>query len=181
MIPRPERHDLPVQTLAFEKIWPNIKKWIGDTGGEDEENRASAWGVLHRSFGEDGYQLAKDFDYAHFEADSELVEILDEWGSCLYSAHQEVLKTWAKENPIVPLFKLGDIVTFNDGHRFSKRIHTDGEVITVDLEKLVYVLNSPSAGHIKPNTGRSGVTGTHVDFEVLHAINAKETTDAKPA
>ncbi len=179
MSPRPQRTDVTVAEIAFEKIWPQIKKWIGDTGGDDEDNRESAKKVLIGSFGEDGYELAKDFDHKGFSPDSELVDILDEWGSDLYRAHQDEIKKWAKECPTVPLFKVGDTVSVDAGHRFKNNIVHDGTVTIVDLDHQTYTVNSPSAGHITPNSGKSGVTGCIATFEDLHKLNpAKEVTDA---
>ncbi len=168
---RPERHDPAVAAAAFEKIWPAIKAWIGDSGGDDEDNRESAKKVLERSFGEDGYELAKDFDHAHFSANSDLVEILDEWGSFLYRAHQVEIRKWTKEYTIVPLFKVGDIVSFENGHRFKRDLLHDGVITKVDTDFQVYTINSQSAGHIEPNSGKTGITGAFANFEDLHKIN----------
>jgi hypothetical protein len=179
MKPRPGRHDKAVIDIAFEKIWPEIRKWVGHTE-DDEDTKNAAKKVLSSAYGnDDGYQLARDFEHATFMPDSDLVEILDGWGSHLYRAHEEVLKTWAKENPIEPRFKVGDIVTFDAGYRFASKMLNDGEIIKVDLETMVYTINSPSAGHIKPGTNKSGVTGCFADFEVLHAMNPpKEVANA---
>jgi hypothetical protein len=182
MIPRPERTDDAVVDIAFEKIWPSIKKWVGHTE-DDEDTRNAAKKVLKNAYGQDdGYQLARYFEDESFMPDSDLVEILDGWGSHLYHAHQEVIKSWAKENPITPRFKVGDIVTFEAGQRFASKMLNDGEIIVVNLDLQVYTINSASAGHIKPNSGKCGITGCFANFEVLHAQNpVKESTDVQPA
>lgn len=178
---RPQRHDDAVIDLAFEKIWPEIKKWLGHTE-DDEYNREGAKKVLKNARGsDDGYELAKDFEDATFVPDSELVDILDGWGSHLYRAHQEVLKAWAKENPIEPRFKIGDTVSVDVGYRFNKQIVNDGKIVAVDLDTMVYVVNSPTAGHIPPGTMKSGVTGCYADFEVLHDMNPPKEAANVPA
>jgi hypothetical protein len=172
---KPDKHDAAVVEKAFEAFWPKIwqdLKNVDDvTEDSQQEWKDSAWKVLGRTYHEDGYELAKEFEDENWEVDSEFVEMIDGWGHELYTAHKKAVAEWVEANKITPKLAAGTKVKVNVHHiRTGKDIH-DGEIIQIDTGRGQYHVFVESLNHIRPNSGKSGCTGIMVDYPDLEALN----------
>lgn len=172
---RPERHDPEVFEIAFAAFWPKLWKYLKTqpdiTDNTEADWRDSARKILDNNLEEDGYRLAKDFEDGNWSVDADFVEVADEWSHALYEAVKTAVKKWAEEEKLVPLLTLGQQVKVDiSTYRFKPDIR-DGEIIEIRRDQGIYTVFVASAGHIRPNSGKSGVTGLYVPYEDLEKLN----------
>lgn len=84
--------------------------------GPANEVAADIVKVAGRNLHMDGYEIARDLErYKHWLPDFGMAEILDQYGSLCSAALREAEKRWGAENPMVPPYPIGTIVTTRHG------------------------------------------------------------------
>jgi hypothetical protein len=158
---RPRRNSPAVKEAALADFMPRVLKWMrqgGDNVRDDELPEIQEQLLEALDFGNDGYQAASQLDRWHsWSCDSELVEILDGWPSCLYSAEDKAVRRWVKENKPQPPYPLGAHVEFGDAIESPNY----GEIVRIDAERATYTIRRP--GDAAP--GQLGTQGVIIAFE----------------
>jgi len=91
--------------------------------------------------GNDGYDLAKEFDYRGYNPDAQLVEILEDvWGTKM-SMLREAVKQWVKEDDIQPPYEVGTNMLWKYGHKM-----VEGVITGTHPETAQYQVAIPSEG-----------------------------------
>ena len=163
---RPTRRDKEVVAAAVDTIFPNIKIWLKQTDPaipEDElqEAREETQEVLADSFGSDGYALAKTLDdYHSWDADSGLVELMDDAGTALYSAHKKACEEWVKTSGLTEI-PIGTKVRHASQHK-----ELVGEVVSnyPSGSSSVYY---EALGHVRSGLGTHGCIFNWEDLTVV--------------
>ena len=162
--PRPSYIDKEVVTVTVEKIAPELIKWMHQSRhfpsqAEIDAIKAEIFSAIEHE--DDAYRIAKDLEYAGWDSDGELVDILNNVSRHRYDAHKEIIhQNWVLKHGIVPKFSIGDNVLFT----FKNRQET-GEIIRVSPETAQYTIHCPQHGHVKKGVGTHG-----------HVINFEECT-----
>lgn len=149
----PTEHSEEVRTAAAKKLWPEVLQWLkgaGDNYAEEAEDEFLK--IMCRSLDTDGYQLAKDFDDWH--PDAELVEILDGFDSDVYCACREARENWVEVTGWAPAFSAGDVVEFRSGFEWVL-----GKITEVRATEGLYIISKNLSA--VPRTG--GFIIAHTD------------------
>lgn len=161
---RPTMSDPRIREIAFEKIWPNIERWLKQLGDEPEDrDKDSAREILDNAgWQDDGYELARDFDRNGWCPDSELVDILDDYPAFIHRAHNEMVAEWVKQDSIKPQLTVGTMVSFT-----YRGTPTVGEITAVYEDRAEYSVFVESLGHKRAATKECGscTLGVLVKYE----------------
>jgi hypothetical protein len=175
MKPRPERHDPEVFEIAFAAFWPKLWKYLKAapdiTDNTEQEWKDSAHKILHNNYEIDGYRLAKDFEDGNWSVDADFVDVADGWDDALRAALHKFIEEWITSEGIKPKLAVGTKVRVDVSPNRWKLDLRDGEVTAIMDKRGEYSVFVESAGHIRSNSGKSGVTGTLVAFDVLERLN----------
>lgn len=181
MMKRPEWRDEGVRKLAAEKLLARLKDSglteYTDAGSDDE-----AIGQLSTAlrYGDtDGYDLAQRLERDGWEPCAALVEALD--GGCLDDALVELTGKWIAWHAIVPALCVGAKVTVKRAHGSDV---ADGQIVSMDARRGLYVVNVPTWGHTMPKDGYEGALLNWEDVDVLNvavATNGDQPVPAEPS
>lgn len=154
--PRPSQYDKEVNDAIVERITPDIINWIcrgGDTiPGLKEIDDIKTEISSAIEYEEDPYRIAKSLEYAGWDPDGELVDILDNIGRYRYEVYKDhVYNSWILKHGVLPKFSIGDSVVF----AYRGRQET-GEIIRVYPEMAQYTIHCSQHGHVKKGAGTHG-------------------------
>lgn len=115
-VDRPTNRTPAVRELAIDSLLADVLDWLRSSGDKCDSEREIA--EVRQQLSEaatwhfDGYQIAKELDRRwHWEADSELVDVLDGWHGYVWSAERKAVAKWVETYDIKPAFAIGDAVT----------------------------------------------------------------------
>ena len=156
---------------AIKEVAQQVNDWCNDeTPAEDIERDLSE--IYEYRVYIDGFEAAKTLsDSYYYEADSELVDILEHASSKFRNHLRNEIKEWVAQNHIKPKYKVGDKVTVS-----AKTLRSDkdmkGEVINVYADTAEYTICIPELGHTKGDG--VGIKGRVLKFEDLHDLKTEE-------
>lgn len=110
---------------AVQLLLPKVLEWYGDRADRESITK-DLTDALHDILDFDGYALAKWLDSNCFwDADSDLVEILDLANGHLHDSTYFFVKEWVKEHHVTAGHKIGDTVRWkaHDGVKEGKIRH----------------------------------------------------------
>ena len=143
---RPKLNDDAVIALVSNELAINVADWIGSTDDIDQIESDLKKALKYSSL--DGYDLAKRLDY--YDPDTELVNILDEADSMMYSAYNIICRKWVSDNGLVGP-EIGASVSFTF---YGKRI--EGEVVN-NYDYGQSSVFCESLGHVREGFGTHSV------------------------
>lgn len=153
--PRPSQYAKEVNDAIVERITPSIVNWMYhvDSPPSPEEVESLKEDIFSAiEYEEDSYKIAKSLEYAGWDPDGELVDILDVVGRYRYEAYKDhVYNSWILKHGVIPKFSIGDSVVF--AHRGRQET---GEIIRVYPEMAQYTIHCPQHGHVKKGPGTHG-------------------------
>jgi hypothetical protein len=169
MSARPGMNDASVVAKHMEAIREQVRQYLIQDG-EPEPDMEQAMEDVARAmkFEFDGYRIAQDLEHLGWNADAQLVELMETLGHERSEAHRAIVHQWVIDEGITPKLAVGDQVSFTqrrpEGNRF------EGEITKIDGEHAQYLINVPSLGHVRDGTHpdkKRGmcVYGTFVPFE----------------
>ncbi len=139
-----------VQQAAVNKMLPKVLAWLKDGNGEQDEAavRKDLEKVIDAG---DGYQIVRSLDrYHHWDADSQLVEIMEDAPFALSDALREAERRWVEETGQKPAKQCGDICAFD----YRGSIYT-GEITEIHPHGY-YTVFCPILGHVRWGVGTHG-------------------------
>lgn len=160
--PRPSRYDKAIRSAAAEALLPEIEQWIGDAIGDAE--RARIVRVLSDRCGDDGYEIAREFEHEGFQPDAHLVEILDGFDSS--ATHAKAVREWLAETGAKPRLVIGASVAIPA--RMKEHENVVGEIVRVDERSGEYTICCTSLGHVRSGLGTHGLIFA---WEAVEALN----------
>lgn len=161
--PRPSDSSDEIMIAVADGLLPRVLEWLSARGEktdarENEHTRGQLLEALDRAIDWDGYKLCRAL--SGWEADTELVEIMDDASTLGRSAHRKAVARWVADFDIRPAHSLGDIVRID--HRGAV---VEGEIVRIEAEEASYTIHCPSLGHIRPGSRETGTIGFCVPFE----------------
>lgn len=106
-VPRPKRNDPDVILAAARGLAPALLNWSNQGGssfvaqGEELERTVTELAdILKYRYNDDGYSLAKNLEHNGWDADSELVEIMDEAAYTVRQAWDKACQKWVADNKL---------------------------------------------------------------------------------
>lgn len=133
---RPTRRDEVVRRRAAEMALPEVKAWMGSTEGESD---ASIVETLMNVIGcGDGFTIAKALDDKGWNADAELVELMDR--GFVRDAESELIKQWVQCVGVKPKHAIGETVTMLCGFQGANR----GVIVDVREDEATYGIHTAS-------------------------------------
>ena len=144
---------------TIDEISLEIYNWCNEET-ELETIKEDLIDISNSNYNEDGYTLAKEFDYKGYSSDSELVEILDGISYSMHVEYDKYIKKWVIENNILPKKNIGDIVDVC--YRNKKYI---GEIIKIYKEDAKYGIFIESEGFVRTGSGTHNTLIKYEDIE----------------
>ena len=132
---RPSRRDEVVRRRAAEMALREVKAWIGDMEGESDASLIET--LMTVMGGHDGFAIAKDLDDKGWNADAELVELMDR--GFVQNAEREMVKQWVQCLGVKPQYAVGDTVTMLRGYNG----HNRGVIIEIREDEATYGIHTP--------------------------------------
>jgi len=166
--PRPKKSDDNVVEIVADKLMPHVIKWMqdaddafmtGDACGDDEYIKNVRQDIIsvisHKIMGLcDGYMICKELDeFHHWLVNSDLVEIMDKVYQIVHETYDNLCAEWITKNNIIPKFKIGDQVKFED-RKGTQRV---GKIINVYMNSGKYTIFCGELGHVCSGIGTHGV------------------------
>lgn len=130
---RPVRSDCTLTVTAANKLAPEVQAWSGGNWSHEE-----VVNILIDHWDVDGYRFARNLEN-YWNADAELVAILDQAEYLITCAHTEAVGEWIEKWGIKPKLEIGDKVKVND---------KDGVIRDIYLYRAEYCVYIPSLGHL---------------------------------
>lgn len=169
MSERPGVNDPNVVAKHMEAIREKVRAYLIEEG-EPEPDMEQAMEDVARAmqFEFDGYRIAQDLEHCGWNADSHLVEVMEDLAGERRVAQRAVIREWVAAEGITPKCAVGDRVSFTqrraEGNKF------EGEITAIDSEHAQYLVHVPSLGHtrdVRDGKRKAGmaVLGTYVAFE----------------
>lgn len=158
---RPGRNDPAVIAAAAKALAVKVQRWLQscDDAAADPEEIESQLSAAIR-WNDDGYRIARQLDSQGWDADAELVEILNDAVFIKRDHHRKAEVEWVKASGIKAP-DVGAAVTFK-----QLGMTVEG-VITRNDEDGKSVVFCASLGHVREGTG---VHGTIIEWENLTPI-----------
>jgi len=151
---RPKLNDDAVIALVSNELSTDVADWVGSQENLKEIRHDLTRALKFSSL--DGYDLAKRLDY--YDPDTELVNILDDADSMMYSAYNIICRKWVSDNGLVGP-EIGTIVDC-----ILKNIK--GEVVN-NYDYGQSSVFCESLGHVREGLGTHGVV---VNWEDLTEV-----------
>jgi hypothetical protein len=162
---RPSDRSEEVIAATAKRLVPEAVRWLkaGD-GFYEEDTEASIEkelaDTLRDEWDWDGFRLAKALEW---EANSELVGILDAATGYQFSARRAAVAAWVREWNIRPKLAVGAKVTLPAslcGSEGRQRGGTfEGEIVGVNTELAEYTVRVAELGHLPPGAKQTGSYG----------------------
>ena len=149
---RPKRNNEEIMSETAKVIAKKVLSWTRQDYFTEEDVIDALCKVL--PFSDDGYELAKEMEDEGFDADSELVSIMEGASWELDRQHRKAVKQWVKDNDIRPKLKEGDEIHIQVRQR--DRTKYDAIIAEVREETAEYMVAVPDLGHIKEGLGTHG-------------------------
>jgi hypothetical protein len=158
---RPDRFSDSVAKRAAESLCKEVRQWLGDDAGSNEEIVADLVHAM-RYVCDDGYEISRRLEGRGYSPDSELVDILDSAGHHKYLAHKEDVKEWVLANDLKLDLPLGTRVSVEMGGK----THI-GEIRDRYEDTVQYSVFIAELGHVREGAGTHGVI---LGFEKVKAV-----------
>lgn len=154
MTERPSRYAPEISTKTAAILFPKVLRWLEEAAPVPVEEHEAILGDIEKAIqhDDDGFQIAKELEFAGYTPDSSLVEILDDAGFARDDAHRVVVEQWVKENDIKPTRAIGDRVRVKIGW---KEI-VEGEITAIHEARAMYTVFCESKGHVRSGIGSHG-------------------------
>ncbi len=155
---RPGRNDPKVVAMHMARILGRVREYLigkGDASPDMDEVMQQVESAMQ--YEEDGYRIAKYLDDLGWDADADLVELMDQLGCARHDAHQQATRAWVADEQIRPLFAMGQQVEFT-----QRQQRLSGEITKIDHQHAKYLVFVASLGHVRNGIG---TLGTFVPFE----------------
>jgi hypothetical protein len=156
---RPSSRCEEVMAAAAASLAKNVlKNWNGfnfspeEATAEEPSIAADILKAMRRSFGMDGFQIAKELDEHGWDVDADLVEILSGAYWEVDREHRQLVAKWVIDNQIAVTFVVGDtvkspkgegIVTEIDAALAKVNVHTpdqkDNSAWVFDAEEIAAI------------------------------------------
>jgi hypothetical protein len=161
---RPGYSDPRIDQMIAARLLPAVMEWLGpEPHQSSSEVLADLVSALTHA-GCDGFDMADFLRHRrNWECDAVLVDILNEAGSYSFEAHRELVKQWVSECHIVPLFKVGDTVTFKQRSQVFV-----GTITDIRRDTACCAVYSPAAGHVPK--GQFGIQAAIIPQEDLELV-----------
>ena len=139
--PRPTKPDIDEVATVISK---EIIKWAND-GSTMEEVKPEIIDMIENNHDEDGFALAKYMEnYKGYDADSGLVEILDDVEYVKYSLLDKKLREWVKQNDIQPKFEEGkEVKVILQNPKTYKKEERIGKIANIQKDTAKYAVHVP--------------------------------------
>jgi len=161
--------------LRCEETWkhvakilaPKVSEWAGEEVLEGESFEDEIFQILDDAFSLDGFKLAKEFDDLGYEADLDLVEILNEveYLAMNFKAKQE--QAWVVHFGAKAKLLVGAVVKVK--HRHDDQV---GTIVEIDKKRGYYTVQIDALGHGVQKVG-SRTVGCNYAFEEVEKWNAE--------
>ena len=167
--PRPGSRDDFIMRAAAQDLAPEVQRWSKAGNGDDNLDQITVdlRRALDRCIDLDGYQLARELDRIGWEADAELVEIMDGASGAVYKCHKAACIEWVQIEGMQPPL-IGAAVRIAD-ERVAKRRNAEGLVgnIVANHPEGTSTVSFKDLGHSeKPGPG-GGIIGFVLPWEEL--------------
>lgn len=179
--PRPSLDDDAILQKIAEKLWnKGVKRWLQDGGdlsveSEDTQKEALEDLVYAIQFEDDGHRIANKL--SGWNADSELVHILDNVSFIKHDVLKEAEIEWVKTHNIITDWKKGDkvkVIRYNN--------LTEGTIVSVDhtTAKCTVYLSSGYSNIPSCRTIGSIINAEDVfTLEISDILEAKKSNNLK--
>jgi len=157
MTTRPSIDDNEVAEAASHDIAKEVYYWQNHTRKITDEKQLEEirLDVLHiLDYCMDGYDMAKAMEDRFYEADSQLVEIMEDATHTMYHYHCKRVEQWVIDNNIQPKLKVGEVVHIAPS---KGKPTTDGEIFSINTKQATYGVCFPKLGHVKSDIGTHGL------------------------
>ncbi len=167
-LPRPKRYDKDILRAAAAKLAPRVQEWAR----ESDEMLLSITDDVYKAldcFQLDGYELAQQMEREGYEANAELVEILDDARWAASECHDAAVKEWVKLYNIKPPLGVGARVSFESYDPASKRRGTfEGSIYHIDEPQAQYYVRCAEMGHVP--SSQMGAHGIILAYEDVREV-----------
>lgn len=151
---RPNRGNKYVRKAAARAFTPSLQAWIGEPGREEETANdlfdVAQWGYL------DGFRLAKELEAKGYIADTDLVDLMEDFIGLLDDVTRQAVRTWVASNDIRPSRALGETVTILTWNDSGQRCSYRGIISEVREADARYLVRVPELGHVESGLGCHG-------------------------
>lgn len=149
---RPSRTDDLVVFGAARALFQALVDILPDFRDDDEEECVEqiASAIEHE---DDGYRIGRILDQDGWDIDMTIATALDSAAFHKMTVLNDLTKKWVNEFQIKPTLEVGTKVLVKT--RFQKQ--AVGEIVDVRVATAEYVVNVPSAGHVKTGCGTRGL------------------------
>lgn len=171
MLPRPSRWSDEVVRAAAERLAPRVQEWAKEVREALPGITADLVEVLRSYHPLDGYNLARMMEDREYQADAELVIILDDADMAMHDAHRNAVAEWVKLYGIQTGYAIGDQVRFRY-YRTTAGEKVTGTVYEIDEKHARLSVRCPSLGHVE--AGKIGTRGVIIDFEDAERVLPEE-------
>lgn len=160
---RPKETEI-ITAIGMGKLAIEVHKWLSQDSEPNEtvEEIQEDLMEIYDSFS-DGFALAKKLDDKGWEVNTDLVNILDNAQSYIYTALNNAVQAWVEQYDIKPPFPIGHKVKItNNRKRITNKAEfiaqeVSGEITKIWEKEAKYTIYCESLGHVRVGEGTHGI------------------------